>query len=483
MLATGPDGQVTPRELSELHRLTQADGVTLRLARVKPPALKVLRADGIVELIGPDHIHGNVNRAIEAQLADGETSGPPPRRRRRGSSVMKWDLAIVAGALLVVAGVSRRLIDTPFTPAMAFVLIGLLVGPFVLDEVTVSPTSATVRTLAEATLAVVLFADASRIKLRVLRQEYAVPLRLLAIGLPLTIAIGALLAAVMFGHLNAAEAVVLAVLLAPTDAALGQAVVTEPRLPSRIRQGLNVESGLNDGICVPLLLIALAAADVEAKTATSHHAVSIVAEEIGYGILGGVAAGLAAAAVVAIGHRRDLISGSWLQVIPIAGAALAYGFAAALGGSGFIAAFLAGAIFGGLVPEESEEASRLNEEIGAAARGRDVPDLRRRAPGANSEARELADRALRGAEPDRRPHAAGRHRDARQRRQVANGRVPRLVRPAGPGVDRVRGDHRPAGAPGRRRHDPARHVPDHRPVRVRPRNHGRAAREALRPLV
>ena len=396
---------------------------------------------------------------------------------------MKWDIPIVAAALLAVAGVSRRLTDTPFTPAMAFVLIGLLVGPFVLDEVTVSPASETVRTLAEATLAVVLFADASRIKLGVLRHEYAVPLRLLAIGLPLTIAIGALLAAAMFAHLNAGEAVVLAVLLAPTDAALGQAVVTEPRLPSRIRQGLNVESGLNDGICVPLLLIALAAADVEAKTTAGHHAVTIVAEEIGYGILGGVAAGLAAAAVVAIGHRRDLISGSWLQVIPIAGAALAYGFAAALGGSGFIAAFLAGAIFGGLVPAGVR--GGLTPERGArsAARGSDAPDLRRRAPGANSEPRELADRALRGAEPDRCPHVAGRDRDARQRRQVADGRVPRLVRPAGPGIDRVRGDHRPAGAPRRRRHDPARHLPDHRPVRVRPRNHGRATGQALRPLV
>ena len=210
----------------------------------------------------------------------------------------------------------------------------------------------------------VLFADASRIKLRVLTREYAVPLRLLGIGLPLTIVAGALLAAVIFGQLNAAEAVVLAIVLAPTDAALGQAVVTEPRLPSRIRQGLNVESGLNDGICVPLLLIALAVADVEDKAATNHHAVSIVAEEIGYGILGGVAAGLAAAAVVAIGYRRDLISGSWLQVIPIAGAGLAYGIATALGGSGFIAAFLAGAIFGALVARESESASRLNEELG-----------------------------------------------------------------------------------------------------------------------
>jgi NhaP-type Na+/H+ or K+/H+ antiporter len=278
---------------------------------------------------------------------------------------VKWELAIVAAAVLVVAGVSRRLSDTPFTPAIAFVLIGLLAGPLLVDEVTSAPSGGTVRTLAEATLAVLLFADASRIRLRLLRREYAVPLRLLAIGLPLTIVAGALLAAGIFNGLNAAEAVVLAVVLAPTDAALGQAVVTEPRLPSRIRQGLNVESGLNDGICVPLLLIALAAADVEDKVFSGHHAITVVAEEIGYGILGGVVAGLIAAGIVAIGHRRKLISGSWLQVIPIAAAGLAYGLAAGLGGSGFIASFLAGAIFGATVPHESEDASRLNEEIGA----------------------------------------------------------------------------------------------------------------------
>ena len=277
---------------------------------------------------------------------------------------MASELAIVAAAVLAVAGVSRRLTGTSFTPAMAFMFVGVLVGPLVIDEVTLAPASESARIVAEATLAIVLFADASRIQLRALRREYSVPLRLLAVGLPLTVAAGALLAAGIFAQLSAAEAVVLAVVLAPTDAALGQAVVTEPRLPSRVRQGLNVESGLNDGICVPLLLIALAAADVEDKTATSPHAVSIVAEEIGYGILGGVAAGLAASLVVAIAYRRDLIAGSWLQLIPIAGAALAYGLAAALGGSGFIAAFLAGAIFGALVARESEQASRLNEELG-----------------------------------------------------------------------------------------------------------------------
>ena len=282
---------------------------------------------------------------------------------------MTWDLAIIAAAVLAVAGVSRRLTGTSVTPAMAFVLIGVLVGPLVLDEVTAAPTSTTVRTIAEATLAVVLFADASRIKLRALRREYAVPARLLGIGLPLTIVAGAALAAAVLTNLTVIEAVVLAIVLAPTDAALGEAVVTEPRLPSRIRQGLNVESGLNDGICVPLLLIALAAANVDENAQTSHHAVTIVVEEIGYGLLGGIAAGLVAAGLVAFGHRRDLISGSWLQVIPVASAALAYGVAGALGGSGFIAAFVAGGIFGALVSEESEEASRLNEEIGSLLGG------------------------------------------------------------------------------------------------------------------
>jgi NhaP-type Na+/H+ or K+/H+ antiporter len=136
---------------------------------------------------------------------------------------MKWELAIIAAAVLPVAGVSRRLTGTSVTPAMVFVLIGVLVGPLVIDEVTTAPSSSTVRTVAEATLAVVLFADASRIKLRVLRREYAVPLRLLGVGLPFTIGVGAVFAAAIFDQLSVVEAVVLAIVLAPTDAALGEA--------------------------------------------------------------------------------------------------------------------------------------------------------------------------------------------------------------------------------------------------------------------
>jgi len=171
---------------------------------------------------------------------------------------VEWALASVAVALLAYAAVAGRISGTSLTAPMVFTACGLLAGTEVLSLVDLTPLSDDVQTLAEATLAVVLFSDASRINLRVLRGEAAVPARLLGIGLPLTILAGCVVGLGVFGPLTWAEALVLAIVLAPTDAALGQAVVTDPRLPMRVRQGLNVESGLNDGICVPLLFIALA---------------------------------------------------------------------------------------------------------------------------------------------------------------------------------------------------------------------------------
>ena len=275
-----------------------------------------------------------------------------------------WTLAIVAGSLLAYASVSRRLAGTVITSAMVFVGIGLLVGPRLLDALDAPPTGHEVRVLAEATLTLVLFGDASRIDLRALRQEYVVPARLLGIGLPLTIVAGSVAAWALFPGLTFVEAVVVGILLAPTDAALGQAVVTLPELPSRIRQGLNVESGLNDGICVPLLLIALGAAETQADVTTQSHAVTIVGQAIGYGILGGVAAGLVGAAVVVLAGRRKLISPSWLQITPVATAALAYGIANPLGGSGFIAAFVGGMVFGGLRRRGEGEDTFLLDQAG-----------------------------------------------------------------------------------------------------------------------
>ncbi len=156
----------------------------------------------------------------------------------------------------------------------------------------------------------------------------------------------------------------LAVILAPTDAALGQAVVTLPGLPSPIRQGLNVESGLNDGLCVPVFAIAVAVASTEAGLIGQHRAVTLLAEEIGYGVIVGAAAGATAAAVVVLAGARGWVEPVWLQVVPVAGAALAYTAADAVGGSGFIAAFVGGMVFGGIRRRIGGEVGYLVEELG-----------------------------------------------------------------------------------------------------------------------
>jgi sodium/hydrogen antiporter len=280
-----------------------------------------------------------------------------------------WSLAVVAAIVLGYAGVSRRLERSIVSAAMVFVTAGLIAGPEVLGWLDLQIGSQGVRVLAEATLTLVLFADASRIDLRLLRREAGLPVRLLGIGLPLTIAAGAVLGAAVLTQLTWSEAVVLAIILAPTDAALGQAVVTDKRLPSRIRQGLNVESGLNDGICVPLLFIALAIAEAEENVIGGGSAARIVAEELGYGIVGGVAAGVIAALVLRFAQPRRLVAEGWLQVIPLAGAALAYGIAAPLGGSGFIAAFVGGLVFGALHRREDSEVTYLTDATGLVLAG------------------------------------------------------------------------------------------------------------------
>ena len=259
---------------------------------------------------------------------------------------MSWALATLAVTLLVFAAISRRIDGTPITAPMLFTGAGLILGADALGLVDPAPSGETVKLLAEATLALVLFADASRIDVRALRGEVAVPARLLGIGLPLTIVAGFVAAVTVVGGLAWPEALVLAVILAPTDAALGQAVVTMRELPSRMRQGLNVESGLNDGICVPLFFIALGIAQAEEGIIGHGAAARVVAEEIGYGIVGGLVAGLAAALVVESARRWGLADEAWLRIVPLAGAALAYGIAAPLGGSGFIAAFVGGFVFG-----------------------------------------------------------------------------------------------------------------------------------------
>jgi NhaP-type Na+/H+ or K+/H+ antiporter len=276
-----------------------------------------------------------------------------------------WQLVALAIVLLGFAAVSKRIEGTSVTAPMVFTTAGLVLGVEAVGLIDPAATGVEVKILAEATLTVVLFSDASRIDLAALRRTVWIPARLLGIGLPLTIVAGFLAALVALDDLSWPEALVLAVVLAPTDAALGQAVVTSPRLPVRIRQSLNVESGLNDGICVPLFFIALAIALAEEGAIGDGHAAQLVAEKIGYGALGGVVAGAAAAAVVVFAGGRRLVDETWMQVVPVAGALLAFGLAEAIEGSGFIAAFVGGAVFGGLRRRRGGDVSHLIEQSGA----------------------------------------------------------------------------------------------------------------------
>ncbi|HEY6114251.1 MAG TPA: cation:proton antiporter [Gaiellaceae bacterium] len=278
---------------------------------------------------------------------------------------MHWQLAAVALILLGFAAISGRIDGTSLTGPMVFTAAGLVVGVEALGFVDPAATGIEVKTLAEATLAVVLFSDASRIDLTALRRTLGIPARLLGIGLPLTILSGFVGGIALLGDLAWPEALVLAVILAPTDAALGQVVVTSPRLPVRIRQSLNVEAGLNDGICVPLFFIALAVALAEDGAIGDGAAAELVLEKIGYGVLGGVIAGVAAAVVVIHAGGRRFIDATWLQVVPLAGALLGYGLAEAIGGSGFIAAFVGGMAFGGLRRHRGGDVSYLMEQTGA----------------------------------------------------------------------------------------------------------------------
>ena len=171
---------------------------------------------------------------------------------------MYSDLAILAAFAFVYSVIAGRLEKTPLNGAIIFVAFGLACGPIGLGIIDLDVDAGGIRTLAGITLALVLFTDAANADLRVLKLNFQIPQRLLLIGLPLTILLGFVFGVLVFDHLSLLEVALLATMLAPTDAALGKAVVTNDAVPARTREVLNVESGLNDGICVPVLFIFLA---------------------------------------------------------------------------------------------------------------------------------------------------------------------------------------------------------------------------------
>ena len=264
-------------------------------------------------------------------------------------------LALLALFAFIYSVCVGRLERTPINGAVVYLFFGVVVGPIGLGLIHLDIGSERIRSIAELTLALVLFTDASNANLPVLRRMFHLPQRLLLIGLPLTILLGVGAGWLLFPGLALIEVAILATILAPTDAALGKAVVTNPVVPDDTREALNVESGLNDGICVPILFIFLALAfEAGSQGSTGALALRLIAEEIGIGVASGVGLTVLGAWLLRTTSKRGWIVDPW-QGIPIVALSFAcFGTAQLLGGSGFIACFTGGLTFGALTKESKQ---------------------------------------------------------------------------------------------------------------------------------
>lgn len=246
-----------------------------------------------------------------------------------------------AGSVLIVTVLSGRLERFWLTEPIVAVVIGVLLGRFALGEVDLLQPA--FLTFLELTLALTLFADASRIDIGRLRGEYSWPARMLALGLPLAIALGTAAAAWFLG-LPLGFALVLGVVLAPTDAALAEPVLEMKSVPSRIRQTINVEAGLNDGLAVPALLIATGFLEMEEGMATGGESVLLIVQQLGVGIVGGVLVGLAGAWIIGRGAEKGWMDPLHQKIAALSLALAGFAIVQILGGSGFVAVFIAGAL-------------------------------------------------------------------------------------------------------------------------------------------
>jgi NhaP-type Na+/H+ or K+/H+ antiporter len=278
---------------------------------------------------------------------------------------MYENLALLAIFILIYSAVAGAVERTWISGPIVFTCFGLLVGPMGLGMLTWETDRETMRSLAEVTLALVLFTDAAGADMGVLKKTRGLPVRLLLIGLPLTILLGFGVGVLVIDNLSLFALALLATMLAPTDAALGKAVVSNEAVPDEVRQGLNVESGLNDGICVPVLFVFLALAlDRAGDAGPWTLAIKLVAEEIGIGLAVGIGLTFVAANLLKHAKHRNWLTHTWIQVPVVVLALACFATAQLLGGSGFIAAFSGGLLFGVLVKDVRDEFLRAAEGTG-----------------------------------------------------------------------------------------------------------------------
>ena len=277
---------------------------------------------------------------------------------------MYIELAILALFVFIYSLVAGRFERSMISGPMVFVAVGFLVGPSALGWLNGDPTSNDLRVMADLTLALILFIDAANADMSVLKRQFRIPSRMLLLGLPGAIILGFGFAALIFDGLSLYEAAILGTMLAATDAALGKAVITNQAVPARIREGLNIESGLNDGICVPILLFFIALAVSGQDGGHSVSALTLVAEEIGIGMAVGLGLALFGSALMRWCFKQGWVTDIWMQVTVVGLAIAAFSVAQSLHGSGYIAAFTGGLLFGHFAKDDTHKLVLAAEGVG-----------------------------------------------------------------------------------------------------------------------
>lgn len=270
-------------------------------------------------------------------------------------------VSLLAGVVLGYALLSRVLGTSPVTMPIFCVAIGMLAGP-VLGLVTVPTHSEALVLLLEAALVMVLFADASGLNVQHWTREPSLSGRLLGGGLPLTMLLGAAIAYVLIPDLEWWQVGLIGVILAPTDAALGQAVVANPRVPAIVRNALNVESGLNDGLALPFVTILIVAGEVAAGAESEGRAIGVLAFVLGASIVLGIAGGLGGGWLIRAATDRGLAAPRFQGIALVGLAVLVFAVADGMEASGFLAVWIAGLTAGALTRGHLErEAYHLPE--------------------------------------------------------------------------------------------------------------------------
>jgi NhaP-type Na+/H+ or K+/H+ antiporter len=240
---------------------------------------------------------------------------------------------------------SKRLSEYNISGPMIFTAVGFLLSPYVTGGEPISFNAEAVQIVAEITLILVLFSDAAVLDIRQLKANWRLPTRLLFVALPLTIVLTTVTAVYFYPEEPLTYALLLALILAPTDAALGKAVVSDERIPSTVRNTINVESGLNDGIVFPVLLTVLAMIVSDAQHAQSGW-VGYIVKQITVGAVAGAAAGYIGARIMRKALDRGWMEHRYANLAPIALAVFSFYFAEYFTGNGYIAAFFAGLFLG-----------------------------------------------------------------------------------------------------------------------------------------